>query len=136
MHKIVRRVAAISLASLSLAGVSNVAIAESAQSAGKRCNVWTVLQASSPTELCGCKTVTTGMVRHIQRHRDFSEFLSTTYRECPQLAAVLSNFPTASTDPQGDEPAGPDVGGPEDDVGGPEDDGSGSGCGGSCPGFD
>ncbi|WP_419739599.1 hypothetical protein [Ruegeria sp.] len=62
------------------------------------CTVSTARQAaSSPEILCECDAVTSGMIRYIQRRADFGNFLARTGAECPQLAALLSDLPTAST---------------------------------------
>ena len=126
-------VTAILLACAPLLVGSGAALSMNAETSEKRCTTRTARQASSPLELCGCTTVTTGMVSYIQRSRDFSDILLETSRVCPPLAAILSDLPTAAIGDDGDEPAGPDVGGPE---GGSNPEPEDIGCGGSCPGFD
>ncbi|WP_425082768.1 hypothetical protein [Ruegeria profundi] len=62
------------------------------------CTVSTARKAaSSPEVLCECSAVTSGMIRYIQRRADFGNYLARTGAECPQLAALLSDIPTAST---------------------------------------
>ncbi len=61
------------------------------------CTVSTARQASSSPEiLCECDAVTSDMIKYIQRRADFSNYLTRTGAECPKLAALLSDLPTAS----------------------------------------
>ena len=108
------------------------------------CTVSTARQAaSSPEILCECDAVTSGMIRYIQRRADFGNFLARTGAECPQLAALLSDLPTASTgfadqrsgdgkpDPTGNPEGGPEGPGPEGP--GPQGDPKGDGPKGDGP---
>lgn len=86
------------------------------------CSVSTARQAAgSPEILCECDSVTSSMIRYIQRRADFEDFLARTGAQCPQLAALLSDLPTASTGPtddrSGDGDPNPD--GPTGDPEGP-----------------
>ncbi|MEM9126925.1 MAG: hypothetical protein AAGB28_14150, partial [Pseudomonadota bacterium] len=68
-----------------------------AASAAETCTIKTARQsAASPEVLCECGSVTSGMLRYIQRRADFDNFLARTGAECPNLAALLSDIPTAS----------------------------------------
>lgn len=126
------------LASASLLLGTGAVIAKNVSAPETQCTAKTARQVSSPSELCSCTTITTGMIRYIQRSRDFADILAETSQLCPQLAAILSDIPTAAIDEDGDEPAGPEGNGPrsqpEPPSQGPEPEDNG--CGGSCPGFD
>ncbi|MBO9435940.1 hypothetical protein J7394_17090 [Ruegeria sp. R13_0] len=98
------------------------------------CTVSTARKAaSSPEVLCECSAVTSGMIRYIQRRADFGNYLARTGAECPQLAALLSDIPTASTGlaEQRSGDGNPD-GNPENG-GGPSDPSDGPGGGDSGP---
>ena len=66
----------------------------------------------SVSDLCGCQTVTRGMVQYIQNRSDFASVLRQTETSCQSLSRVLSEVPTASIQRQrfgrnGEEPSGP-----------------------------
>ncbi len=83
------------LTAIALAATLQLVGAASANAAV--CTSSTARQASSnPEVLCDCDAVTSGMIRYIQRRADFGNFLARTGAECPQLAALLSDIPTAS----------------------------------------
>ncbi|WP_139280771.1 hypothetical protein [Shimia gijangensis] len=63
-----------------------------------RCTASTARQIESPAELCACDIVTKRMIRYVQRRSDFADILSETSEMCPQVAAVLSDLPTATID--------------------------------------
>ncbi len=91
------------------------------------CTVSTARQAaSSPEILCECDAVTSGMIRYIQRRADFGNFLARTGAECPQLAALLSDLPTASTG-FADQRSGDGKADPNGNPGGPTGGGEGPG---------
>ncbi len=46
--------------------------------------------------LCGCSQVTRGFVSHLQKRSDFASILQNTSAQCPGLAQLLSDLPTAS----------------------------------------
>jgi hypothetical protein len=70
------------------------------------------LSNGSVSDLCGCQTVTRGMVQYIQNRSDFASVLRQTETSCQSLSRVLSEVPTASIQRQrfgrnGEEPSGP-----------------------------
>ncbi len=61
------------------------------------CTVKTARQsAGSPGVLCECDSVTSGMLRYIQRRADFQEIVARLGAECSPLADLLTDLPTAS----------------------------------------
>lgn len=70
-----------------------------AQSFPDRCTVdyaSTVLSNGAAENLCECRIVTRGFIRHLQRHPDFIDNLTMYEDRCPGLAVVLSDTPTAT----------------------------------------
>ncbi len=62
------------------------------------CTVKTARQsAGSPGVLCECDSVTSGMLRYIQRRADFDQIVARLGAECSPLADLLTDLPTAST---------------------------------------
>ncbi len=89
--------------------------------AAQRCTGFTAISTSSADVLCGCTTVTTGFIRAVQAKNSFPSILAATSTQCPGLANVLSDQPTAAPGspfpgPQGDdEPTPASYEEPEDD---------------------
>ena len=69
------------------------------------------LSNGSVSDLCGCQTVTRGMVQYIQNRSDFASILRQTETSCQSLSRILSEVPTASIQRprfgrNGEEPSG------------------------------
>ncbi|WP_193746469.1 hypothetical protein [Ruegeria sp. ANG-R] len=64
--------------------------------ASDMCTVKTAKESVSSSVLCGCGTVSSLMLKYIQRRADFEEILERTSNDCPAFAAVLTDLPTAS----------------------------------------
>lgn len=91
----------------SLFFISGISAATEASAA---CTAKTARQSGASAQvLCGCSSVTTGMLRYIQRRSDFDSILASVSAECPALADLLTDVPTASIGAQyqrsGDGPA-------------------------------
>ncbi|EEE38047.1 putative glycine-rich protein [Rhodobacteraceae bacterium KLH11] len=106
--------------------------------AAEMCTVKTARQSVSSDTLCACDTVSTRMLRYLQRRADFEDIIERTLVDCPGFAAVLTDLPTASIgfaeqrsgDGRDDETFGGDGG----DDGGDGGDGGGTGGGGGGTG--
>ncbi|MBY6047642.1 hypothetical protein [Vannielia litorea] len=92
---------------------------------GKRCTGSTTY--ASVDALCGCAVVTQSFIRHVQRSPQFPELLGAIESQCPKLAIVLTDLPTAAIDlgsgdgsdgPGGSASTGGDGGGDTGNTGG------------------
>ena len=63
-----------------------------------------VLNDGSISDLCGCETVTSGMIKYIQNRRDFAAVLRQTSASCSALAKLLSDVPSATLRDWGHDP--------------------------------
>ncbi len=62
------------------------------------CDVKTARQSGASSQvLCECDAVTSRMIRYVQRRADFDKIVARLGAECAPLAALLTDFPTAST---------------------------------------
>lgn len=99
--------------------LSITASANGAQAAvGKRCTAdfaKVTMSSSDPMEICTCEVVTLGFVRYLQNRTEFGDILEQTADQCPALATVLSETPTASVrGPRRQNEERPDGDGPRD----------------------
>lgn len=84
------------LLSVSFAIATLPLISANAAQASDMCTAKTAKESVSSSVLCGCGTVSTLMLKYIQRRSDFEEILERTSNDCPGFAAVLTDLPTAS----------------------------------------
>ena len=153
------------LSALVAAPFMGVFLAGSASAAPEVCNWRTardLANAGDYTALCECAQVTPSFLERLQKRSDFETTLQVTGAQCPGLAELLTDLPTASTstsfrgedrdsDPsQPDNPGGTGGGGdngqddgnngPDDGNNGPDDgggdDGPGDDGGNTDPGKD
>lgn len=112
-----------------------------------QCTSATARASMDAEVLCGCNSVTREMISYIQQHRDFEIVLTQTFQQCPALANLLGDVPTASVtqpDSDGDGSSGIDPGdggdpddtddGSETDEGSKGNNGGGNGGEGGSPG--
>ncbi|WP_120502047.1 hypothetical protein [Roseovarius sp. EL26] len=116
-------------------GAFMLSLAAAPANAEVACTVQTAKNVSEVTELCECQTVTKGLLRYLQRSRNFGDVASALYAECPALATVLADFAPAATSGGPGDPGGSDGG--NDGNGGPSGGGpSGDGPSGDGPSGD
>ncbi len=134
------------LGALAIAPFVGVFMVESAAAAPETCNWKTardLANAGDYAGLCDCAQVTPSFLERLQRRADFETTLSVTGAQCPGLATLLTDLPTASVqatsnqgeDRSSDSPGNVGGGGPAGDGGpggndGPGDGGDGPGNGG------
>ena len=83
------------MASLSMA----VSVSGAEAAVGKRCTsdfAKSAMSSADPMEICSCEVVTLGFVRYLQNRSEFGDILEQTADQCPALATVLSETPTAT----------------------------------------
>ncbi|SLN23239.1 hypothetical protein ROA7450_00911 [Roseovarius albus] len=99
-----------------IAGAIILSLAPLSAHAETACTVQTAKSVSDVTELCECQTVTKGLLRYLQRSRNFGDVASELYSACPALATVLADFAPAATGGGSGDPGGSNGG---NDSGGP-----------------
>lgn len=87
------------LGALVAAPVFGLLLTSSVAAAPEVCNGRTaraLANAGDYTGLCDCAQVTPSFLRQLQRRSDFETTLSVTSAQCPALATLLTDLPTAS----------------------------------------
>lgn len=87
------------MATLVAAPFIGLMASSSAMAETRVCNANTARTAANNADystLCGCAQITPSFITHLQNRSDFGSILTGTSQQCPGLANLLSDVPTAS----------------------------------------